>query len=171
MNYNKIKFSFIDFETEGANHKAKEFALVYSIGNKIIKHQEIILKEEESLKEYWQELKKVLSHSIIVAHNLGFDKNILIREFPFLIPKGYLDTLSLYRKFFNQKIQSYSLSELLELFSLKGLLEQLRINEHFVPHRALFDSYACAALFFHITEHYPDINYLVSELLENNNLF
>ena len=83
MNFQEIKFSFIDFETQGIAHNPKEFALVNSTGNKITEHYEIILKPNETLKNYWTKINEKLNSRIIIAHNLGFDKAILIKEFPF----------------------------------------------------------------------------------------
>jgi len=102
--------------------------------------------QPRTLLECWPQINQYLSGTIICAHNLGVDKTLLTSSFPLFKAESYLDSLHLFRSLYKQKVQDYSLTSLLQTFQLMPELESWKLNDHFVPHRALFDAAGCAIL-------------------------
>ena len=157
-----MTFYCIDFESTGAvnGQEPLEFAWVEigksgTIGN----YREIgfsgvsggrdlsdIKERLPHLRDMWPELKKNLQGQVIVGHNVNYDYSLLNKTFPGFKHAGLVDTLTIYRQLYDKQISDYSLEHLLMIFELKEKLNTLNLNEHFQPHRALYDAYGCALL-------------------------
>lgn len=156
-------FYCIDFESTGAanGQEPLEFAWVEidSQSGKIAGHFEVGFssvkggrdlsdhkKTVPHLRDIWPEVQAKLQNSVIVGHNVNYDFSLLNKTFPGFNHGGLIDTLTIYRQLYGNQIISYSLEALLEVFDLKSELEKLSVNDHFQPHRALYDAFGCALL-------------------------
>ncbi len=157
-----MTFYCIDFESTGAvnGQEPLEFAWVEinkagNIGN----HREIgfsavsggrdlsdIKERIPHLRDMWPELSKHLQGQILVGHNVNYDYSLIYKTFPGFKHGGLVDTLTIYRQLYDRQIQDYSLEYLLIIFDLKEKLDAMNLNEHFKPHRALYDAYGSALL-------------------------
>jgi DNA polymerase III epsilon subunit-like protein len=154
-------FYCIDFESNGAanGQEPLEFAWVQiSLTGDILDSHEIGFTEVKGgrkldfkqtvphLRDTWPTIKKNLQGAILCGHNVNYDHSLLIKTFPLLQTNGLVDTLTIYRQLYGVQIIDYSLSNLINVFQLGQELESFKCNEHFEPHRALYDAFACALL-------------------------
>ena len=157
-----MTFYCIDFESTGAvnGQEPLEFAWVeIDKSGEIINHREIgfsgvsggrdlsdIKEQIPHLRSMWPELKENLHGKIIAGHNVNYDYSLINKTFPGFKHGGLIDTLTIYRQLYGRQIVDYSLDYLLMVFELKDKLNDLKLNDHFQPHRALYDAYGCALL-------------------------
>ena len=152
-------FTAIDFETLPGDHgpEPAEFALVvFNTEGEILHFFEAALPVNklyasspacrDSLVSAWAELKPWLQDSILVGHNIGYDTALLYKCFPALQVERCIDTLDVARKAYPKTFDDYSLTALLENFDLLEQVGAMKLNDHYEPHRALYDSVACALL-------------------------
>ena len=164
-------FAAIDFETTGSlrNNIPVEFAFVrFRLDGTLVDfwESEIRVDREKtkassrftetlavnSLRDCWSTIDQHLSDQLICGHNVGVDRQFLLNEFPFFQAKDYMDTLSLYRQLYGDQIDDYSLESLLSIFGLEEKLHSFDFNEHFEPHRALYDAVGSAQLLLRLYE-------------------
>ena len=157
-----MTFYCIDFESTGASNGQEPLEFAWVEINKsgdIGKHREIgfssvsggrdlsdIKERIPHLRDMWPELSQNLQGQVIVGHNVNYDYSLLNKTFPGFKHAGLIDTLTIYRQLYDKQIADYSLDYLLMIFDLKERLNKLKLNEHFQPHRALYDAYGCALL-------------------------
>ena len=157
-----MTFYCIDFESTGAlnGQEPLEFAWVEISKEGVIgRHREIgftsvsggrdlsdIKEKIPHLRDMWPELNSDLQGMVLAGHNVNYDYSLIHKTFPGFKHGGLIDTLTLYRQLYGKQITDYSLEYLLMIFQLKEELDSLKINEHFMPHRALYDAYGCALL-------------------------
>ncbi|MCM8535932.1 MAG: 3'-5' exonuclease [Lentisphaeraceae bacterium] len=154
-------FYCIDFESTGAanGQEPLEFAWVsLSIDGKFENHREIGFEDVKGgrelsfnetyphLRDAWPLIEKNLHNQVLVGHNVSYDHALLVKTFPAFKSAGLIDTLTLYRQLYDKQIDDYSLSSLMSIFQLGDKIDQLVCNDHFEPHRAMYDSYACGLL-------------------------
>lgn len=157
-----MTFYCIDFESTGAvnGQQPLEFAWVeVAVNGQIGKSREIgfsgvtggrdlsdAAERVPHLRDMWPELNRNLQGKVIVGHNINYDYSLLNKTFPGFKHAGLIDTLTIYRQLYARQISNYSLENLLSIFDYKDFLKKLSLNDHFVPHRALYDAYGCALL-------------------------
>ncbi|MCM8542988.1 MAG: 3'-5' exonuclease [Lentisphaeraceae bacterium] len=157
-----MTFYCIDFESTGAlnGQEPLEFAWVEINKQGVIgKHREIgfsavsggrdlsdIKEKIPHLRDMWPELRSDLQGKVLVGHNVNYDYSLIHKTFPGFKHSGLIDTLTIYRQLYGKQVTDYSLEYLLMIFQLKEKLAELKLNEHFEPHRALYDAYGCALL-------------------------
>ena len=157
-----MTFYCIDFESTGAanGQEPLEFAWVAIKQNGDIgQYREIgfsnvsggrdlsdIKERIPHLRDMWPELSQNLQGQVLVGHNVNFDFSLINKTFPGFSHGGLIDTLTIYRQLYDKQISDYSLNHLLMVFELKETLDDLKLNQHFEPHRALYDAYGCALL-------------------------
>ena len=100
----------------------------------------------DSLVSAWPELQPWLQDAVLVGHNVGYDTAILYKLFPALRVERTIDTLDVARKTYPGVFDDYSLTALLESLNLLDQVDAMKLNDHYEPHRALYDSVACALL-------------------------
>lgn len=157
-----MTFYCIDFESTGAvnGQEPLEFAWVeINKSGEIGNYREIgfsavsggrdlsdIKERTPHLRDMWPELNDNLQGKVLAGHNVNYDYSLINKTFPGFKHGGLIDTLTIYRQLYNRQIIDYSLDYLLMIFDLKEKLKSLKLNEHFQPHRALYDAYGCALL-------------------------
>lgn len=157
-----MTFYSIDFESTGAlnGQEPLEFAWVeIDKSGKIGSYREIgftavsggrdlsdIKDTTPHLRDMWPELSSKLEGKVLVGHNVNYDYSLIHKTFPGFKHGGLIDTLTIYRQLYGSQIPDYSLEYLLDTFQLKETLYKLELNDHFEPHRALYDAYGCALL-------------------------
>ena len=155
-------FYCIDFESTGAanGQQPKEIAWVeIDLEGEIGNWKEIgftgvkggrdlggIEETVPELRDAWPQIKDSLHGKVLAGHNINYDHSLLLKSFPAFQNSGLIDTLTIYRQLYGEQIADYSLDSLLGIFQISGQLEKLKLNDHFEPHRALFDAYGCALL-------------------------
>jgi DNA polymerase III subunit epsilon len=154
-----LEFTAIDFETVPGEHGplAAEIGLVvFNEAGQILHYFEASAPVNaiyassahccESIISTWPKIKDHLENKIIVGHNIGYDYAILKKCFPALKIDRTVDSLQISRQVYPDTFNDYSLSSLLECLDLTKELDKLKVNDHFTPHRALYDAMACALL-------------------------
>ena len=163
-----MTFYCIDFESTGAlnGQEPLEFAWVeIQKSGKIGKYREVgfssvtggrdlsdIKERVPHLRDMWPELSQNLQGKVLVGHNVNYDYSLIHKVFPGFKYGGLIDTLTIYRQLYGTQIPDYSLEYLLMTFELKEKLDKLQLNEHFEPHRALYDAYGSALLLQRLLE-------------------
>ena len=102
------------------------------------------LKDAPKMDVVLKELKKFIGDSIVVGHNIEFDCGFLHAHgsrYNIDFTNRKLDTISIAKTIFRDKIQSYSLSMLTKMFGIR-----------YQPHRALNDALATAQLFLELAQ-------------------
>ncbi len=162
-------YCVVDIETTGGranNHRITEIGIVKVVGDQVVDRWETLLNPQRHIprnitqltgidndmvvnaplfSEIADSLRKFLSDSIFVAHNVNFDYGFIRNEFerieqPFRMPK--LCTVREMRKA-KPGLKSYSLANLTEHFGID-------MTRH---HRAMSDAVAAAELLFMVNEH------------------
>ena len=154
-----LEFTAIDFETIPGDHgpiPAEIGLVVFNEAGQILHYFEAAAPVNktyassancvESIISTWPQIKDHLQNKIILGHNIGYDYAILKKSFPALKVERTVDSLQISRQVYKDLFSDYSLSSLLECLDLTQSLEQLKVNDHFTPHRALYDAMACALL-------------------------
>ncbi len=95
----------------------------------------------------WQALHSRLSVTVPVAHNVGTERNILLKFAPMTRYPYWVDTLKLTRTIY-PGLTSYALEDLIPLLGLQEKLTALVPGR--APHDAYYDAVACALLLEHI---------------------
>ena len=141
-----VEFAFARFYPDGrlVDHWETEIAVKRADTKASSRFEEVM--QVKSLRECWTTIDEKLSGQIICGHNVGVDKQLLLKEFPFFKAHSYIDTLSLYRQLYDKQIDDYSLESLLHIFNLYDPIMAHPLNGHFYPHRALFDAVGSAHL-------------------------
>jgi DNA polymerase III epsilon subunit-like protein len=154
-------FICIDFESTGAvnGQEPLEFAWAkLSSSGEFLDHKEIGFRDVKGgrklnfnesyphLRDAWPLIEKNLQHQILVGHNISYDHALLVKTFPAFKAAGLIDTLTIYRQLYDKQIDDYSLSSLMSIFQLGNKIDEYHCNDHFEPHRALYDAYACGIL-------------------------
>ena len=155
-------FYCIDFESTGAvnGQEPLEFAWVQiDINGNIGNHHEVgfsgvtggrnlsdIEIKVPHFRDCWPTLKESLFNKVLVGHNINYDYSLILKTFPAFQNSGLIDTLTVYRQLYGEQLPDYSLESLLRAFQLDKKLDNLALNDHFEPHRALYDAYGCALL-------------------------
>ena len=162
----------IDFESTGTQRgwKPVEFACaLMTLDGQIVRYfeSEITVERQassaakrftqdnaaQSLRDCWSEIEDFVQDQHICGHNVGVDKQLLLKEFPLITNKSYIDTFNIYRQLYGGQIPDYSLEALLHTFELHDKLEDLKVNDHWQAHRALYDAVGSALL---LTRLYQD---------------
>jgi DNA polymerase III alpha subunit (gram-positive type) len=154
-----LEFTAIDFETVPSQHGpiAAEIGLVvFNEKGQISHHFEASAPVNklyansancrDSIISTWPEIKTHLQGKIILGHNIGYDYAILKKCFPALAIDRTVDSLYISRQVYKKIFSDYSLTSLLDCLDLTDQLESLQVNDHFTPHRALYDAMGCALL-------------------------
>ena len=115
-------------------------------GKPLIHGQRFNKKGTKTIEQLWSQISYLLEENYLAAHNIGTDRSLLLKHFPFLNFEGSIDSLNIYRKLYNKQVDNFSLGELLNTFNLTDKLRKLNWNEHFFSHRALYDAGGCALL-------------------------
>lgn len=100
------------------------------------------LKDAPPIGVALKELKEFIEESILVGHNVGFDYGFLSehgRKCAISFENRKIDTISIAKTIFRDKVKSYRLSELTKLFGIE-----------YTPHRAFNDAFATTQLFFEL---------------------
>ncbi len=105
-----------------------------------------------NMRDLWTTISQNLHGKVLCGHNVSHDFSILNKTFPGFTSGGLIDTLTIYRQLYGRQIKNYSLEDLLNVFDLSKTLDDLALNDHFVPHRALYDAYGCALLIQRLIE-------------------
>lgn len=100
----------------------------------------------KSLRDCWLKIESFVQNQHICGHNVGVDKQLLLKEFPLISNKSYIDTFNIYRQLYGNQIPDYSLEALIQTFELEEQLEALKVNDHWQAHRALYDAVASGLL-------------------------
>jgi DNA polymerase III epsilon subunit-like protein len=161
-------FYCIDFESTGAvnGQEPLEFAWVQvDLSGKVKDFYEVgfsavsggrdlsdIKERVPHLRDCWPLLRKEIFNKVLVGHNVNYDYSLIIKTFPAFKNGGLIDTLTIYRQLYGKQLIDYSLTALLKTFQLEDKLESMQLNEHFEPHRALYDAYGCALLLQRLLE-------------------
>ncbi|MDD7983428.1 hypothetical protein PQO01_00480 [Lentisphaera marina] len=158
-----LEFTAIDFETVPGEHGpiAAEIGLVvFNESGEILHYFEASAPVNdlyaasahccESIVSTWPKIKQHLQNKIILGHNIGYDYAILKKCFPALTIERSIDSLQISRQVYSNTFSDYSLTSLLECLDLNKQLEKLQVNDHFIPHRALYDAMGCALLCLHL---------------------
>jgi hypothetical protein len=103
----------------------------------------------------WPELRPYVDGAVLCAHNLAYDRSVLLRVFPLLRSAARVDTLPLVRSALAGEIPDYALTTVLAHLGLTAEVEGLALNDHFTPHRALYDAAGCAVLLRHFLQRRP----------------
>ncbi|MEN9360330.1 MAG: hypothetical protein RL095_1865 [Verrucomicrobiota bacterium] len=157
-------WAVIDFETVGGRHGpvAVEFGLlVINAAGQILFHLERQFPPPEDagrsspvpagLRQLWPEIAPWLEAAVLTGHNLGYDEALLRAAFPGFTPPSRLDTLMLSRHCL-PRAPEHSLEALAKAAGIDAELQQMAVNSHFRPHRALYDCFACALLLLHLRQ-------------------
>lgn len=102
------------------------------------------LKDAPQMDAVLKELKKFIGDSIVVGHNIKFDCGLLCahgNRYGVDFNNRKLDTITIAKTIFRDKIKSYSLSALTKMFGIQ-----------YIPHRALNDALATAQLFWELAQ-------------------
>lgn len=102
------------------------------------------LKGAPPIDTVLKELKMFIGDSIVVGHNIAFDCGFLCaygKRCGIDFNNRKLDTMAIAKAVYRDKIRSYSLSALAELFGIQ-----------YRPHRALNDALAAAQLFCELAQ-------------------
>lgn len=103
-----------------------------------------MVQESPTLPEYWSEIEELLTHNIVVGHNVTYDLRVLsksLQRYNISVPDfNFICTLSLSRK--NLKLSSYK---------LENVAKHLHIIYN--PHNAIEDARAAQELFEYINRH------------------
>ena len=102
------------------------------------------LKDAPKMDVVLKELKKFIGDSIVVGHNIEFDCGFLHihgSRCGIDFNNRKLDTITIAKTVFRDKIPSYSLSMLTKMFGIR-----------YQPHRALNDALATAQLFLELAQ-------------------
>ena len=163
MRSQMTEFTAIDFETVPGDHgpEAAEIGLVvFNEGCQILHYFEAAAPVNslyatspacrESIISTWPEVQPYLQNKIIVGHNIGYDYAILKKYFPALQVSQKIDTLQIARQVYPNTLSDYSLTALIECLDLQNQMSSIKLNEHFSPHRALYDAVACTLLTLHL---------------------
>lgn len=103
-----------------------------------------VLNSAPAINIVLKNLKEFVGDSIIVGHNIEFDCGFLHAHgsrYNIDFTNRKLDTISIAKTIFRDKIQSYSLSMLTKMFGIR-----------YQPHRALNDALATAQLFLELAQ-------------------
>ena len=159
------EFTAIDFETIPGDHgpEAAEIGLVvFNESGQILHYFEAAAPVNalyaaspacrESIISTWPEVQEHLQNKIIVGHNIGYDYAILKKCFPALKVSQKVDTLQIARQVYPNIFSDYSLTALIECLDLQKQMSSIKLNEHFSPHRALYDTVACTLLTLHLLQ-------------------
>lgn len=154
-------FFCIDFESTGSanGQEPLEFAWVgLTMDGEFLKPHEIGFENVKGgrdlnfettyphLRDAWPLIENKLQNQVLVGHNINYDHSLLVKTFPGFKAAGLIDTLTLYRQLYDKQIDDYSLTSLMSIFQLGHKIDEYVCNDHFEPHRALYDSYACGLL-------------------------
>ena len=102
------------------------------------------LKDAPKMDVVLKELKKFIGDSIVVGHNIEFDYSFLHAHggrYGISFNNRKLDTITIAKTIFRDKIPSYSLSALTKMFGIR-----------YMPHCALNDALATAQLFLELAQ-------------------
>lgn len=109
--------------------------------NKIAPH---MVEDSPTIKEYWTEIKDLLTENIIIGHNIKFDLQILsksLQRYNISIPDfKFICTLKLSKKYLQ-----------LPSYKLENIAKELHI--FYNPHNAIEDARATCELFEYINRH------------------
>jgi len=154
-----LEFTAIDFETVPGEHgpiPAEIGLVVFNEVGQILHYFEasapvndLYAKSAnccESIVSTWPQIKEHLQNKVILGHNIGYDYAILKKSFPALEIERTVDSLQISRQVYKDLFSDYSLSALLECLDLTKTLNTLKVNDHFTPHRALYDAMGAALL-------------------------
>ena len=103
-----------------------------------------ILNNAPAIDIVLKKLKEFVGDSIIVGHNIEFDFGFLHTHsgrYGIEFTNRKLDTITIAKTIFRDKIQSYSLSALTKMFGIR-----------YQPHRALNDALAATLLFLELAQ-------------------
>ena len=154
-------FFCIDFESTGSanGQEPLEFAWVgLTMDGEFLKPHEIGFENVKGgrdlnfettyphLRDAWPLIEKNLQNQVLVGHNINYDHSLLVKTFPGFKAAGLIDTLTLYRQLYDKQIDDYSLTSLMSVFQLGHKIDEYVCNDHFEPHRAMYDSYSCGLL-------------------------
>ena len=159
------EFTAIDFETVPGEHgpEAAELGLVvFNDAGHILHYFEAAAPVNslyaaspscrKSIISTWPEVQIHLQNKILVGHNIGYDYAILKKCFPALQVRQKVDTLQIARQVYPKTFSDYSLTALLDCLDLNKQMEVIQLNNHFSPHRALYDTVACTLLTLHLLQ-------------------
>ena len=100
-----------------------------------------MILDKPTFKNYWDNIKDLLTNNVIIGHNVTFDLNVLantLHRYRIKIPKfEYIDTLKLAKD--KLKLDSYSLTSIMNY-----------LNYEYESHNALEDAKATYKLFEHL---------------------
>ena len=143
--YEPLEFGCVRVNTQGevVDYWETMFAVK---GKPILPHQRFEKQGTKTIEQLWNKIDKLLTGNYLAAHNVGTDRSVLVKHFPFIELAGEIDTLQIYRKLYSNSVADFSLGALLTIFEQDKLISSLNWNDHFVAHRALFDAAGCAFL-------------------------
>ena len=151
-----VNFTAFDFETATNKHMPCQLGLVVVRGSEIVEEKEWLIrppenrydhfcmkahgitpKDTENCKEFselWNEIKPYFEHEVLVAHNVSFDRGVLLRAVDFYKLEDfreicYLCTCDMFKKG--------------KLADVANTLD-IKLNNH---HNALCDARACAEIY------------------------
>jgi DNA polymerase III epsilon subunit-like protein len=104
------------------------------------------VKNAPTIEQSEPDIARLVNGAYLVGHNSRVDWSLLHRRLPAIRPAGLLDTLKLARTHRGSK--GNGLGALVELYQLTATVNQLVPNGR--PHRALWDTVACALLLAHL---------------------
>jgi exodeoxyribonuclease X len=164
------KISSIDIEGNGRSPaEIVEIAITSIEDGEIRKSKSWLIKPEESISWHAKnvhgisnsdvkdcpsfddikyELLGLLENSYLLAHNSHVEANLLKKYLPEWKPLGEIDTLALSRKYISG-LSGFSLSNLSDHLDLEELID-MEIEANF--HRAGYDSYITALLYFYLLD-------------------
>ena len=102
------------------------------------------LKNASPIDIALKKLKKFIGESIWVGHNVEFDYGFLSehgKKHHMSFENRRIDTITIAKSIFRDKVKCYRLSELTKLFGIK-----------YIPHRAFSDALATAQLFLELAQ-------------------
>ena len=138
-----LEFAWVEVDSMGSIGHCREVGFSGVSGGRDLSD---IKERVPHLRDMWPELNDNLQGKTLAGHNVNYDYSLINKTFPGFKHGGLIDTLTIYRQLYGTQITNYSLENLLLVFELKEKLESLKLNEHFEPHRALYDAYGCALL-------------------------
>lgn len=138
-----LELAWIEVSTSGELGNYKEMGFSGVSGGRDLSD---IKESVPHLRDAWPLLKDKLFDKVIVGHNVNYDYSLILKTFPAFKNSGLIDTLTIYRQLYGHQVIDYSLSALLRTFQLADKLAEMKLNQHFEPHRALYDACGCALL-------------------------
>ncbi len=104
-----------------------------------------MVENSPTIKDYWQEIREILTNNVIVGHNITYDLSVLsksLNRYGIEVPNfSYCCTLELSKKYL--KLDSYKLSEIANYLNIK-----------YNPHNALEDSETAYKLFEYLKQQF-----------------